>query len=100
MPCRSIQKMANTASTDLLSQLLQFSVQQQPEMLHTLQHIVEMESPSDNKAAVDKLGAHLGQEFEPWRQSHVPSGQGLRQPSASGVPRHFRSEAGHVAGTF
>jgi len=56
--------MANTASTDLLSQLLQFSVQQQPEMLHTLQHIVEMESPSDNKAAVDKLGAHLGQEFE------------------------------------
>ncbi len=56
--------MANTASTDLLSQLLQFSVQQQPEMLQTLQHIVEMESPSDHKSAVDKLGAHLGQEFE------------------------------------
>jgi glutamate carboxypeptidase len=56
--------MANTASTDLLSQILQFSIQHQPEMLQTLQHIVEMESPSDNKAAVDKLGEHLAQEFE------------------------------------
>jgi glutamate carboxypeptidase len=55
--------MANTA-TDLLSQILQFSIQHQPEMLQILQHLVETESPSDNKAAVDKLGAHLAQEFE------------------------------------
>jgi glutamate carboxypeptidase len=56
--------MSNTASTDLLPQILQFSIQHQPEMLQALQHIVEMESPSDNKAAVDKLGEHLAQEFE------------------------------------
>lgn len=56
--------MANPASTALLSQILQFSTQQQPEMLQTLQRLVEIESPSDNKAAVDKLGSCLAQEFE------------------------------------
>jgi glutamate carboxypeptidase len=56
--------MTHTTSTDLLSQALQYSLQHQPAMLQTLQHIVEMESPSDNKAAVDKLGEYLAQEFE------------------------------------
>jgi glutamate carboxypeptidase len=56
--------MTKTASSDLLSQVLQFSVEHQPEMLQTLQHMVEVESPSDNKTAVDKLGEHLAQEFE------------------------------------
>ena len=56
--------MANLVSTDLLSQILQFIIQRQPEMLQELQHLVETESPSDNKAAVDKIGAHLAGEFE------------------------------------
>ncbi len=56
--------MANLTSTDLLSQILQISTQMQPEMLQTLQHVVEAESPSDNKAAVDKLGSYLIQQFE------------------------------------
>ena len=56
--------MADPTSTDLLSQVLQFSIERQPEMLETLQRLVETESPSDNKAAVDKLGAHLAQKFE------------------------------------
>src|SRR5205807_6944019 len=56
--------MTNTISTGLLPQVLQFACDHQPQMVQTLQHIVEMESPSDNKAAVDKLGAYLAQEFE------------------------------------
>lgn len=56
--------MVNSTSTDLLSQVLQLSTQQQPEMLQTLQRLVETESPSDNKAAVDELGSYLAQEFE------------------------------------
>ena len=56
--------MANTTSTDLLSQILQFSIQHQPEMLKTLQCLVEMESPSFDKAAVDKVGEYLAREFE------------------------------------
>lgn len=32
-----------------------------PDMLTTLTELVEMESPSDNKDAVDKLGAHLAE---------------------------------------
>jgi len=39
-----------------------FTEQQQP-MLQTLERIVEMESPSDNKAAVDRLGQVLASEF-------------------------------------
>jgi len=56
--------MANPTSTDLLSQILQVSTRQQPEMLQTLQRLVETESPSDNKAAVDQAGSYLAQEFE------------------------------------
>lgn len=37
--------------------------QRQPEMLDLLRRIVEMESPSDNKEALDKLGQFLGAEF-------------------------------------
>jgi glutamate carboxypeptidase len=44
--------------------MLQFSIQQQREMLQTLKDLVETESPSDNKIAVDRLGGYLAQEFE------------------------------------
>ena len=33
-------------------------------MLSLLRHMVEMESPSDNKAAVDRMGAFLAEAFE------------------------------------
>jgi glutamate carboxypeptidase len=38
--------------------------QHQAEMLQLLKHMVEIESPSDDKAAVDRMGAFLGQVFE------------------------------------
>lgn len=38
--------------------------ERQGEMLHQLQTLVEMESPSGDKAAVDVLGGHLLREFE------------------------------------
>src|SRR5262245_55367216 len=38
--------------------------QRLPEMLATLQQLVELESPSFDKAAVDRLGAHLQRDFE------------------------------------
>jgi glutamate carboxypeptidase len=44
--------------------LLQFCQEQQSEMLDLLKQMVEIESPSDNKAAVDNLGAYLAREFE------------------------------------
>jgi len=43
--------------------LLQFCQEHQAEMLETLKRMVEIESPSDNKAAVDQLGQLLAQEF-------------------------------------
>src|ERR1700674_571732 len=46
-------------------QLLQHYCQQhQQEMFQTLERLVELESPSDNKSAVDALGACLAAEFD------------------------------------
>lgn len=45
------------------SALLDLCRQRQPEMLDLLRRMVEMESPSDNKEALDKLGRFLGAEF-------------------------------------
>jgi glutamate carboxypeptidase len=43
---------------------LDFCRQHRAEMLTLLQQMVEIESPSDNKAAVDRMGTFLGREFE------------------------------------
>ncbi|HLK54856.1 MAG TPA: M20 family metallopeptidase [Candidatus Angelobacter sp.] len=43
---------------------LAFCQQHQDEMLAMLKSMVEIESPSDDKAAVDRMGAFLAQEFE------------------------------------
>jgi glutamate carboxypeptidase len=43
---------------------LAYCQQHQGEMLQLLKHMVEIESPSDDKAAVDRMGAFLGQVFE------------------------------------
>ena len=43
---------------------LAFCQQHQAEMMSLLRHMVEIESPSDDKAAVDRMGAFLAQVFE------------------------------------
>jgi glutamate carboxypeptidase len=44
--------------------LLKFCEEHLAEMLAVLKQMVEIESPSDNKGAVDNLGAYLAREFE------------------------------------
>jgi glutamate carboxypeptidase len=55
-----------TTKTDSQSALthLDFCRQHQAEMLALLQQMVEIESPSDDKAAVDHMGTFLAREFE------------------------------------
>lgn len=43
---------------------LSFCEEHEAEMLSVLRQMVEIESPSDDKAAVDRLGIHLAGEFE------------------------------------
>jgi glutamate carboxypeptidase len=43
---------------------LAFCQQHESEMLSLLRHMVEIESPSDDKAAVDRMGAFLAEAFE------------------------------------
>lgn len=49
---------------ELESFLLQFCEEHQEQMLAVLQQAVELESPSDNKAALDRCGRYLAGEFE------------------------------------
>ncbi|HSM87241.1 MAG TPA: M20 family metallopeptidase [Candidatus Limnocylindrales bacterium] len=49
--------------TQTQSDLLEFCRRSQLEMLNVLKRMVELESPSDNKAAVDRLGGYLAEEF-------------------------------------
>jgi glutamate carboxypeptidase len=48
----------------LESFLLQFCEEHEQQMLAVLQQAVELESPSDNKAALDRCGRYLAGEFE------------------------------------
>lgn len=52
-----------SAPTQTHSDLLEFCRRSQSEMLDVLKRMVELESPSDNKPAVDRLGGYLAQEF-------------------------------------
>jgi len=60
----SLHCMPNSTAVPSVTRHLQFCHQHQPEMLQLLQRMVEIESPSDNKAEVDKMGAFLAQEFQ------------------------------------
>lgn len=56
--------MTTKADSQTASAYLAFCQQHQGEMLQLLRHMVEIESPSDDKAAVDRMGAFLAQVFE------------------------------------
>ncbi|MGH9564588.1 MAG: hypothetical protein ACRD4F_08190, partial [Candidatus Angelobacter sp.] len=51
------------ASITKPSFLLDYCRRHQSEMLTLLQRMVELESPSDDKGAIDQLGKFLGNEF-------------------------------------
>src|SRR5260221_4043525 len=51
-----------TASQSVLT-YYEFCRQHQAEMLTLLQRMVEIESPSDDKVALDRMGAFLAEEF-------------------------------------
>jgi glutamate carboxypeptidase len=53
-----------TAPSRSAALLLEFCVEHRNQMLTVLKQMVEIESPSDNKTAVDNLGAFLAWEFE------------------------------------
>ena len=51
--------MSVTPTNTSITRHLDFLTLRQPEMLEMLRRLVEVESPSDNKAAVDKCGEFL-----------------------------------------
>jgi glutamate carboxypeptidase len=56
--------MTTSSAQQSAAELLRFCEENREGMLEVLRQMVEMESPSDNKVALDHLGAHLAREFE------------------------------------
>src|ERR1041385_2184473 len=56
--------MTTKAANQTVSAYLAFCQQHEGEMLSLLRKMVEIESPSDDKAAVDRMGAFLAEAFE------------------------------------
>ena len=56
--------MSSKAATHTVATFLDFCREHAQEMLALLQRMVEIESPSDNKAALDRMGEFLAREFE------------------------------------
>jgi glutamate carboxypeptidase len=56
--------MTTSPAQQSAAELLRFCEEHREDMLAVLRQMVELESPSDNKSALDRLGAHLAQEFE------------------------------------
>src|SRR5213080_5524092 len=55
---------ATTASVSEMANRLRYFAERQNEVTETVRQLVEIESPSDNKQAVDRLGALLAGRFE------------------------------------
>src|ERR1051326_1065270 len=56
--------MSTKPANSAVATFLDFCRQHQSEMLALLQRMVEIESPSDDKAALDRMGEFLGRQFE------------------------------------
>jgi glutamate carboxypeptidase len=61
---RGTRKAAEKTPTVDVTSLLSHFREQQDQMVETIRQMVEIESPSDNKAAVDRLGHWLAGKFE------------------------------------
>ena len=57
------KSLAENRSKDSWQQRLRYFERQQEEIVRTIRELVEVESPSDNKPAVDRLGAILADKF-------------------------------------
>src|SRR5881398_1788252 len=55
---------ATTASVSEMANRLRYFAERQNEVAETIRPLVEIESPSDNKQAVDRLGSMLAGRFE------------------------------------
>src|SRR5439155_30060 len=85
------------------SRYLQFCEQHLPDMLAMLQCLVERESPSENKDAVDRLGEVLAQEFASDYRSNreaMRSGVGAGAcPGTAGIPQDRPQRRGGLQGS-
>src|SRR6266566_3533121 len=55
---------ATTAAVSEMAKRLRYFAERQNEVAETIRQLVEIESPSDNKQAVDRLGSMLAGRFE------------------------------------
>ena len=63
MPKKALKTVPNESHSEIAKRLAYFQ-ERHEQMVQTIRQLVETESPSDNKAAVDNLGALLASRFE------------------------------------
>ncbi len=83
--------MSNPTAAQNISRHLGFCQRRQEEMLQLVRRMVEIESPSDNKAAVDNLGRFLAQEFQ-------HAGGTVKVHGVTGYGDHLQVEFGGSTG--
>jgi len=64
MPKKKSSQPAHTLSNELWRERLQYFVERNESLVQTIRKFVEIESPSDNKRAGDRMGAVLAKSFE------------------------------------
>ena len=64
MPKKKSSQPAHTLSNELWRERLQYFVERNESLVQTIREFVEIESPSDNKQAGDRMGAVLAGRFE------------------------------------
>jgi glutamate carboxypeptidase len=64
LPSKKTKKSLPLANSSDWSTRLRYFQQRQDEIVHTVRQLVEIESPSDNKAAVDRIAAFIAPKFE------------------------------------
>ena len=63
MPKKALKTVPTNSHSEIAKRLAYFE-ERNDQMVQTIRQLVEIESPSDNKAAVDNLGALLASRFE------------------------------------
>jgi glutamate carboxypeptidase len=96
--------MSSQAAPHTVASFLDFCRQRESKMLAVLQRMVEIESPSDNKAALQRMGRFLAREFESiggkvTMYSEKDAGDNLKAEFPGGVPGPRRVCAGWGEGS-
>ena len=98
MPKKALKTVPNESHSEITKRLAYFQ-ERKDQMVQTIRQLVEIESPSDNKEAVDEFGGAAGRPVRGTRRSREVSPRAqFRRSLAGGFRGRPRRQAGAAAG--